>query len=118
MKHCPACPTLSGLSCPVRFTYTGHRTNVLSCPGGLHPGQPDSPRTATWAPFDLDTTRRGTAAANHPRAASQSREALEHAARTLARQGLTERDVGELLGIGTTAAAQLIRPQTQWGSQR
>jgi hypothetical protein len=47
-----------------------------------------------------------------------TREALEHAARHLARQGLTERDVGELLGIGTTAAAQLIRPQSQWGSPR
>ena len=118
MNHCPACPTLSGLSCPVRLTYRGHRTHVLSCPGGLHPGQPDSPRTATWASFDLAPTRYGTAAANHPRAASQSREALEHAARTLARQGLTERDVGELLGIGTTAAAQLIRPQTKWSSPR
>jgi hypothetical protein len=31
---------------------------------------------------------------------------------------LTERDVGELLGIGTTAAAQLIRPQTKWSSPR
>ena len=30
------------------------------------------------------------------------------------RTGLT----GELLGIGTTAAAQLIRPQSQWGSPR
>ena len=118
MNHCPACPTLSGLSCPVRLTYRGHRTHVLSCPGGLHPGQPDSPRTATWASFDLAPPRYGTAAANHPRAASQPREALEGAARHLARQGLTERDVGELLGIGTTAAAQLIRPQSQWGSTR
>lgn len=47
-----------------------------------------------------------------------TRQALEHAARILARQGLTERDVGELLGIGTTAAAQLIRPQTKWSSPR
>lgn len=37
-------------------------------------------------------------------------DALHREALRLARSGLTPRDVGELLGIGTRAAAELLRP--------
>ena len=37
-------------------------------------------------------------------------EALRREAQRLARSGLTPRDVGELLKIGTRAAAELLRP--------
>lgn len=37
-------------------------------------------------------------------------EALRREAQRLARSGLTPRDVAELLGIGTRAAAELLRP--------
>jgi len=51
-----------------------------------------------------------TKSARYPLASAVTRSQYARAARDLHRQGLTPRDIGEALKLGTAAAAQLLKP--------
>jgi hypothetical protein len=86
--RCPVCPVLS---C---WTQPDPAMSVLSCPGGLYPGQ-------TGQAPDADRRRTEHRPTDPP--------ALSREVRRLADAGLTVRDISSHLAIGERAVAELMR---------